>query len=518
VTDTKGIDLEKEQIASELRGSYIEFCRVFFQLITRREFIISQPTMRESHHIELARIFTKVIRCENEKRGILINIPPGYGKSVMVSLFIAWSYTHYSDANFIYTSYSQDLAAKNTDFIKTIMSSDYYRYLFGVELRRDSKSRDKFQTTDFGSVRAYGTAGAITGQDAGLPGQTRFSGAIIIDDPIKPDEAHSEVIRNSVLKNYMETIRQRARGFNVPIICIAQRLHEYDLPAFFLSGDDTIEWDTYVIKALDDNGNALYPEVTPLDDLLLMQDKSPYVFASQFQQDPIPAGGGLYKPNDFITLDEDPEMLCTFITADTAETDKDYNDASVFSFWGVYEIETLGRKTGVLGLHWLDCQEMRLEPKQLQDAFLDFWTGAMRYKVQPQVAAIEKKSTGVTLLSVLSDMRGIQVRNIERTKASGSKTKRFLELQPIVASKRISFTKDARHKQMCINHMSKITANDTHRHDDICDTVYDAVKIALIDKSLVRNSDNGNSKRKVMNTLSREFEQQAAARDILYYE
>ena len=37
---------------------------------------------------------------------------------------------------------------------------------------------------------------------------------------------------------------------------------------------------------------------------------------------------------------------------------------------------------------------------------------------------------------------------------------------------------------ICINHMSKITANDTHRHDDICDTLVDAVKICLIDKDI----------------------------------
>ncbi len=39
----------------------------------------------------------------------------------------------------------------------------------------------------------------------------------------------------------------------------------------------------------------------------------------------------------------------------------------------------------------------------------------------------------------------------------------------------------ADHAEMCIRHMEKITTNDTHSHDDICDTAYDAVKIALID-------------------------------------
>ena len=82
-------------------------------------------------------------------------------------------------------------------------------------------------------------------------------------------------------------------------------------------------------------------------------------------------------------------------------------------------------------------------------------------------------------------MRGLQIREVKRTKASGSKTSRFLEMQPIIASKQISFTKDARHVDMCVNHMIKITANNAHKHDDLADNLYDSVKIALIDKLVI---------------------------------
>ena len=85
-------------------------------------------------------------------------------------------------------------------------------------------------------------------------------------------------------------------------------------------------------------------------------------------------------------------------------------------------------------------------------------------------------------------MRGLQIREVKRTKASGSKTERFLEMQPIIASKLVSLTEGAKHVEPCVKHMIKITANDTHRHDDIADTLYDAIKIALIDKTLVLNT------------------------------
>ena len=72
----------------------------------------------------------------------------------------------------------------------------------------------------------------------------------------------------------------------------------------------------------------------------------------------------------------------------------------------------------------------------------------MVHKVPPLLAAIEKKSTGVTLLSVIKEMRGIQVRDIERNRSSGSKTQRFLAIPALYCSEKISFTEGARHLEL----------------------------------------------------------------------
>ena len=136
------------------------------------------------------------------------------------------------------------------------------------------------------------------------------------DDLIKPDESSSDTVRQRVLDNYKETILQRPRGPNVPIISIGQRLHEDDISAFMLSGNDERKWKAVVLKSIDDAGNALYPEVHTKESLLIKQEKSPYVFASQFQQDPLPAGGALFKREYFVILNEEPKIFTTFITAD----------------------------------------------------------------------------------------------------------------------------------------------------------------------------------------------------------
>ncbi len=480
------IDFEKEALASELKGSFLRFCQFFYPLLNGRDFIVPSPPGREPHVITICKLLTRAFRLEIPSQRIWISVPPGHGKSTMLCLWVAWTLAHYPDSKYIYISYAMSLASKHTGNIKRIIMLPHYKYLFGVTIRHDSKAKDYFQTQEGGTVAAFGSTGSIVGMDAGLPGEDRFTGALLLDVLHKIDEAHSETMRNSVITNYRETIQQRGRGINVPYIGIGQRVHESDIIAFLMNGQDGNLWEHVILPSIDEVGNPLYPEAFPLEMLRKKQQFDPYVFASQFQQNPIPAGGALFKPEWFVLLDEEPEVIASFITADTAETSKSYNDATVFSFWGIYNITSYGRKTEEYALHWIDCLETRIEPKDLKDTFMDFWAECMRYPVPPKLVAIEKKSTGGTLLSLIDEIRAVQLRDIPRTRESGNKTKRFLEAQPYVAERRISFSNNARHVKLCIDHMSKITANETHRWDDIADTAADAIKFALIDKIIIQ--------------------------------
>lgn len=484
------IKLDNAELAAKLKGSLLLFIQAFFPILTGRDFIISKPVGRESHFITICRVLTRCTRLEALR--VLINVPPGHGKSVIVSFWIAWCYSKWHDCNFLYISYAKTLASTHTDTVKRLMSLSQYKVLFNVHLREDSQAKDAFTTESGGTVAAFGSAGAITGRNAGLPGLDRFSGAVVIDDSHKPDEVHSDLIRENVITNFRETIQQRPRGINVPIVFIGQRLHEQDLPAYFLAGEDGYEWDRVILKSLDEAGNALYPEAFPLEMLKIRQEKDRYVFAAQHQQDPQPAGGGLFMPEDFPLLADEPDIVISFVTADTSETEDPRNDATVFSFWGLYNIETQGRKTGMMALHWIACREIRVEPKHLENEFLDFWQDCARHKNRPLIAFIEKKSTGVTLISILKGMRGLKVREIERTRKSGSKSQRFIDIQPYIASKQVSMPSHGLHTEMCVNHMKKITNNNSHAHDDIADTCSDAVRIALIDKLLYIHTQKGN--------------------------
>lgn len=439
---------------------------------------------------------------------LVLNLPPGHGKSTLLTMWVAWTLSINPDSQYMYISYSKKIATKQTEQIKRLISLVEYRLMFGVTIMHDSKAKEYFKTTRGGTVAAFGASGSITGFDAGLPGLDRFTGALIIDDSHKPDEVHSDTIREGVIQNYKETVSQRVRGSNVPIIFLGQRLHEADLPAFLLEGGDGRDWESVVLTSLDENDNPLYPEAFPLSMLLNIRETSPYVWASQHMQNPIPAGGALFRPEYFVRMEYEPDMLYTFITCDTAETDKNYNDATVFSFWGAYYIETMGKKTQEIGLHWIDCMEIRVEPKDLEDSFMRFWMDCTRYKTTPSLAAIEKKSTGSTLISLLDGIRGVRVVDIKREHAK-SKTQRFLDIQPYVYAKRVSVRDDDEHYSRVSTHMSKITANNSHRFDDIADTLADAARMVFIDK--VINARIDEDKKEVADILSQSFKQQINA-------
>ena len=312
------IDLEKEQLASELRGSLLGFCRFFYPLLSGKPFIVSQPMGRESHHITICRALTRVSRLEVDSQRLLINTPPGSGKSLLMTLFVAWTLASYPDSKYIYVSYSKTLADKMTEQIKRVMELREYSYLFGVHIRKDSKAKDYFQTTAGGVVASAGSAGTITGLNAGDAGVDHWSGCLILDDLIKPDEAHSEHTRQKVISNYTETLQQRLRGKKVPVIAIGQRVHEADISNFFLSGKEGYDWEKVILKAVDEAGNFMYPEVYSKDMLTKKKETAPYVFSSQYQQEPIPAGGALYRPEWLVLLEDEPTMLATFVVCDTA--------------------------------------------------------------------------------------------------------------------------------------------------------------------------------------------------------
>jgi predicted phage terminase large subunit-like protein len=477
---------------TELLSNLLIFTAVFYKIRTGREFRIPHPVGRQSHYLIISSALHEVLDCKCTK--LMINVPPRYGKTEMLINFVAWALAHNAASNFLYISVSHELATKATSEIRNIISSPYYSKMFNVKLREDSAAKDNFITTEGGTVSALGSGSTIVGRGAGIRGLDSFGGCLIIDDIHKPDEIYSKLQRQNAIDWYYNTLlSRRNNGEKTAQIFIGQRLHEEDLPGHLLAFDD---WKSVILPAIDESGNALCPDLHTIQELRKMQKLQEYVFAAQMQQNPQPEGGSIFKQEYFKILEVEPDLIATFITCDTAESTKDYADYTVFSFFGLYKITQKNIEVDLYGIHWIDCREMRIEPKDLQSEFLEFYSGCMQHSKKPRFCAIEKKSTGATLVSVLQDIQGLNIIPIERTKASGSKTVRFLEMQPYIASKCVTFSYGARHVVPTINHMCKITINDSHAHDDIADTLYDAIKLALIDKTFLYLVPNDSDKKK----------------------
>lgn len=281
------------------------------------------------HHELIAEKLNEVL--EGKCKRLIINIAPRHGKTALaVHHFIAMGLAMNPKAKFIHLSYSSSLAQANSVAIKDIVTSEEYQRLFpATRIKYGSDTKSQWDTEDGGGVYATSTLGQITGFGAGLTRsddeEWEFGGAIVIDDPLKPEDAFSEVEREKVNRRFETTIRNRLNNHNTPIIVIMQRLHEHDLCGYLQEVED--EWEVLSIPAIsyeDDEPKALFPFVMPLEMLYKYKEASPIVFETQYMQNPTPLEGLMY--GTFKTYDTLP-ITKTKIRknyTDTADTGADY--------------------------------------------------------------------------------------------------------------------------------------------------------------------------------------------------
>ena len=153
---------------------------------------------------------------------LIINVPPRSLKSICVSVaFVAWFLGHRPSAEVISVSYGQDLANKHSLDCRRIMASQWYQHAFRTRLSPQKQTQQEFVTTQNGCRIATSVGGVVTG---------RGGDAIVIDDPLKPDEALSDTQRKAANDWYDHTLCSRLNDKrNGCMIIVMQRLHEDDL-------------------------------------------------------------------------------------------------------------------------------------------------------------------------------------------------------------------------------------------------------------------------------------------------
>lgn len=297
------------------------FTRYIFKENTRRNFIVAP------HFVIIANKLMEVINGKCKR--LIINIPPRYGKTELaVKNFIAYGLAINPQSKFIHLSYSDDLALDNSSQAKEYIESDAFQKFWQMKLKKDAQGKKKWFNEQGGGVYATASGGAITGFGAGVTDSKLFSGAIIIDDPLKPDDASSEVKRKAVNERYNGTIRSRVNDRETPIIVIMQRLHEEDLSGFLLNGGSGEEWDHLCLPALNEFNEPLYPDKHSFDELEQIRQANRYNFAGQYMQTPAPEEGGEWRKEWFEIVNKNslPQGLKWDLFIDGAYTKDTKND------------------------------------------------------------------------------------------------------------------------------------------------------------------------------------------------
>ena len=306
------------------------------------EYVYKKPYNVGEHHIRICKALDDVIKGKTRK--LIINIAPRFGKTVLCSqMFIAYGLALNPNSKFLHLSYSGGLTQENSLAVKDILGCEYFQNVFDTRIEFGNNTKSKWGTVQGGGEYATSTLGQITGFGAGQVyfedeekvldeftakfNPDMFSGAIVIDDPLKPDDALSDNIRESVNRRFETTIRNRVNSRKTPIVVIMQRLHEHDLCGY-LQEVESDEWTVLSLPAIQRNKfgeeRSLWPAKYTLDELYKLQKVSSFVFETQYMQNPTPIEGLMYR--EFKTYDIIPFNRGAIKRnyTDTADTGGDY--------------------------------------------------------------------------------------------------------------------------------------------------------------------------------------------------
>ena len=235
-------------------------------------------------------------------RRLLINVPPGMMKSLLVNVFLPaweWGPRKQSHLRYMGTAHSQTLAIRDSTKCRRLIQSRWYQERWPIELTGDQNAKTKFESAATGFREAMPFT-SLTGSRADR---------ILIDDPHSVDSAESAVQREATVETFRTSVPSRVNNDESAIVIIMQRLHEEDVSAAAIElGYDHLclpmRYEPGKSRAVvgEDirtrEGELLFPErftdeaVTELETSL-----GEYAAAGQLQQRPSPKEGGLFKPD-----------------------------------------------------------------------------------------------------------------------------------------------------------------------------------------------------------------------------
>jgi predicted phage terminase large subunit-like protein len=265
-------------------------------------------------HHQIAGQLERIERGEIDR--LMLLVPPRHGKSELASRrFPAWYLGRHPERHFISASASAGLAEDFGRDVRNLVASQEFAQIFDVKLSEDTQSKGKWMTSEGGPYFACGVGSALMGRGANV---------FLIDDPFgSMSEARSETERKAVHSWFTGTCYNRLEKGGAFVI-INHRLHEDDLSGMLLqqqaAGGD--RWEVVELKALADDGTALWPEKYDTPALLRIKANAPaQEWFALYQQQPIREEGTLFKEDWIVPhADAQPQYLTKYGGSDTALT------------------------------------------------------------------------------------------------------------------------------------------------------------------------------------------------------
>lgn len=438
--------------------SLLFFARYIYKENHAKNFILAP------HFTKISNTLEKVYNGDIKR--LIINIPPRYGKTELaIKIFISWCLAKVPTSKFIHLSYSDSLALDNSSQTKEYIQSDAFQKLWKMTLKKDAQSKSKWYNEHGGGVYATSSGGAITGFGAGGTNENKFEGAIIIDDPLKPDDAFSEVKRKAINERYNNTIRSRVNNRNVPIIVIMQRLHEDDMSGFLLDGGSGEHWEHLCMPVLDENNKPLWEDKHSFSEIEQIRQANTYTFSGQYMQKPSPDEGGEWKTDwfNFIHKKDLPKGLKCEALIDGAYTEKTKNDPTGIEVW----------LSGDGNIYLYKAVDKYMTLPSLK-TFIPSFYNSLDFNVN--LTLIEPKASGKSIKQVMRDELKMNFSEIQTPFVQESKIGRARLSSPYIEGGRVFLVIDNWNE----HYLKQISMFPNGKHDEHVDLTSYAIERYLI--------------------------------------
>ena len=451
-----------------------KLCELEFYEFFKAAWHIVEPSVPLStnwHHKylcdELQAEAERIIKQMPKSRDIIVNVPFRSTKSLLVTvLFPVWCWVRDPKLRFITASYSAELSIEHATRSRDVILSDWFQERWGdlFHIKKDQNLKARYENNWLGVRRATSVGGTVTGQGGDF---------LIVDDPVSPQHAASQVERENANEWYRTTFYSRLNQANIGIrIIIMQRIHEDDLSGFLLNSRNQLSYKHICIPATvdgnikpkklksnyDENGLFWTDRFNQriLDDY--KQALGSYGYAGQLMQTPTPIDSGMIK-HEWFQVDKfrvDDTTAVNFVI-DPAYTANQKNDPSALLAY-IYK----DNKWQII-----DCVNVHKEFPELVK-FIPQWCQKNGYTNRSRVY-VEPKASGKSIVQTLMRETGLNIR--EDKPPTKDKVARVQDVSATLESGRVTILKGDWNDDF----IDQLTKFPSAKHDDMVDCLVMAV-------------------------------------------